>query len=71
MNGKETTRAHRPHRHLTDGQLDVLIQNLRAEQRLRREDAGHFHRDSRPINPLGYGRGYVSDVIRRRVRSWP
>src|SRR5262249_39448506 len=72
-NAKQASRAHRPHRRLSDKQLIATIQSLRDEQRYRREDARLYHSEADRYRPKGarYRRTFQLDVMRRKIRVWP
>jgi hypothetical protein len=68
----EHPRQLRPHRRLSDVQLNELIKSLRLEQRFRREDASLVCTErERWHRPRGLTRGDRLTVMRREmVRLW-
>jgi len=71
MKPLQTTRAHRPLRHLSDDQLNELAQAVRDERRLRREDNGLYQSEVNQHRRKGarYSRGFQVSVMRRNMRE--
>jgi hypothetical protein len=60
----------RPHRHRSDDDIELLLKELRAEQKLRRQTRAHFDTEANQYRIGRYGKRYQLSVMRRAAR-WP